>query len=148
MADCTCDKCVAACKRMPGWFMPGEAEIVAEFLHLSLKELFKDYLIVNYYDNSSDWDRTTYVLQPAIKPYEDSSRNHRWHTGIVNGWPWGECVFLENDRCGIHAVKPFECKHAMCCNSKDTDRITHLDFAKVWCEEEHQEQIEQLLDRE
>jgi len=42
--SCDCRTCQDACTRKPGWFLPGEAEIAAESLGMTLPEFFAKYL--------------------------------------------------------------------------------------------------------
>lgn len=130
--ECTCDSCRRACSYVPGWFMPGEAEKVAEFLGLSLKEFFDKYLGVNWWVDGGD----IFVLAPAL-------------VGEVSGLeypgdPRGKCVFFNNkELCDIHLVKPFECAELRC-NKTKAEKI-HKAVAMAW--KEHQKQIIELLGR-
>lgn len=46
--SCKCESCQAACRQKPGWFLPGEAERVAEYLGISLEDLFRTKLAVDW----------------------------------------------------------------------------------------------------
>lgn len=78
--------------------MPGEAERAAELRGMDIRELFRTRLAVDWNEGTPD----IFVLAPALvgKP-----------TGAEYPYdPTGRCVFLTiNNRCGIHAAKPFEC---------------------------------------
>jgi Fe-S-cluster containining protein len=130
---CSCSSCVSNCRRRPGWFKPGEAELAAALLGLSLPEFFKHYLAVDWWVG----DPNIYLLAPAT----DESG-----TGVeYPGNPEGRCVFLgEDERCQIHEAKPFECATA---HHARTDYGTeHHDVAQSW--KDHQQQVVDLLGRE
>jgi hypothetical protein len=48
--SCTCPTCKNACKERVGFFLPGEAEKVAEFKGLELQQLFDDFLTVDHHN--------------------------------------------------------------------------------------------------
>lgn len=100
VADCTCASCQAACKRKPGWFHPGEVEKVAEFLGITLQELFDKYLMVDSWETRREFID---ILCPAVKGQEPGGRS------AVRGGE-GECVFFHDGLCSIHPVKPLECR--------------------------------------
>jgi len=78
--------------------MPGEAERAAELLGIDLPELFRTRLAVDWYEGTPD----IFVLAPALVD-EPTGTEYPYN-------PEGRCVFLTiNNRCGIHAAKPFEC---------------------------------------
>lgn len=125
--DCSCDECVGYCER-PGWFLPDEVRVAAEYLGLSLREMFERYLVVDWWGGGSDIDHHVGILAPG-KPSE---------TGRVAsiGFVRGEgCVFLNEDgKCSIHAVKPHECRlaHHVVVHAGNS----HLEIARVWDGEE------------
>ena len=129
LASCMCAVCQEQCTHKPGWFKPGEAEKVAEFLRIDLQELFDQYLMPDSWELPRDSIRT---LSPAIKGKKPGQRL---------AYAAGECVFFKEGRCTIHPVKPYECLHAT--HSPDgTD--PHEEVALSWAD--HQEQIETLQD--
>lgn len=134
----TCHKCQGACQVKPGWFMPGEAEKVAEYLGLSLQELFDTRLTADWWEAGDGLDEDTFLLSPGVVGADTGTE--------FPANPEGKCVFFTVGRCDIHAVKPFECREHWCgeANSKVASR--HLSVATAWTE--HQGQIEQLLGRE
>lgn len=134
--ECHCDRCVAACKRKPGWFAPGEAEKAAEYLGMTLKEFFDKYLFVDYWSAADN----VYLLSPAILGAE---------TGEVAPFSTrGQCVFLnKDDRCSIHPVKPYECRYAMLCEEVKSTGISHEELAYLWDTDESKNQIYELLGR-
>ena len=48
--DCQCQDCQDACVYKPGWFKPGEIEKVAKYLDVPLEELFKEKLMVDWWE--------------------------------------------------------------------------------------------------
>lgn len=127
-SNCTCAECVSYCRKTPGWFRPSEIELLARFLHLSVKQLFKQFLIADYWiAEASD----IYVLAP-IKKFERAKDQlavrsllkdnellnvkrdlpgHRasWSYAFVSA----PCIFLKDDGCSIYPVRPFECAVAI-----------------------------------
>lgn len=137
--ECSGQDCQQACQQKPGWFRPGEAEAVAELLGMSLEELFASKLGVDWWvgggGDEGDLAETTFLLSPAItsmQPGEEFPSN-----------PSGQCIFLQDSRCQIHAAKPFEC--AQLTHDGHADR---LEIAREWLGPQGQEQIRQLLGRE
>ena len=144
MSDCTpesgtCYKCSGACSVKPGWFLPGEAEKAADFLGVTLEDLFTTKLAVDWWESDHEFPETVFLLAPAMvgeTPGEE-----------YPGDPQGTCVFLTEDkRCAIHEVKPHEC--AAYWHGEDANNIPvrHKRVATEWTE--HQDQITKLLGRE
>ena len=109
--SCCCEKCVAACKGNPGWFLPGEAEKAAEFLGIPFDEFRSKYLIRDYWVGTDDGD--VYVWAPRKKGIEEDRETASF------SYPFclGDCIFLDSqNRCGIHEVKPHECREVMPCD--------------------------------
>lgn len=143
MADCTresgtCDACIGACKRKPGWFRPGELEPVAEFLGLTMHELFDTRLAIDWWEADANAP-LTFSVAPAI-----ANAPAGVEYPVV---PNGRCTFLtDDDRCEIHEVKPYECRDYWCGRpERDVSVWTHLESAKAWGE--HQDEIVRLLGR-
>ncbi len=137
MANCTqdngtCDYCREGCTRKPGWFLPGEAEAAAAFMGVSLEEFFRQYLAVDWWQDTPDIS----VLSPAIKGEETGTE--------FPGDPKGTCVFYEGGRCRIHPVKPAECRD-MWCGDRGPSSM-HQDVAMAWAD--HQQQVRDLLGRD
>lgn len=131
--SCECETCRRACTVKPGWFMPGEAEILAGNMNLTLQELFDNHLQVDFWASGDD---SIFVLSPAT-------------TSGVRGaeFPFdatGRCAFFVEGRCAVHtAGKPFEC--AMLSHDGAENR-RHREVADAW--KAHQNQITDLLGRE
>lgn len=133
--ECQCSACVSACSNKPGWFLPGEAEKVAEYKGISLQDLFKEYLAVDWWD---DFDGDVFLLAPAIV---DGDAGTEYPSD-----PRGACIFLKADRCDIHAVKPFECRAYLHGESQKENHERHRTVMESW--RDKQEQIKVLLGRE
>ena len=129
-SNCTCERCVSACRLKPGWFAPREAELAAESMGMSLQEFFDGYLLVDYWFGDDD----IFVLSPCVveaSPGSEFPYN-----------PYGTCVFFENDRCSIYNYRPYECARTLVCGGEDYKELHH-DVAMMWAE--HQAQPIELL---
>jgi hypothetical protein len=108
--SCTCVECVSPCTFRPGWFLPGEAEALAEAMGIPFDELFRRFLRIDLSDRGDETGESMIAgLAPAVKaPVEDAGK-------ISADPPYGVCTFLTGDmRCAIHALgKPFECRMAL-----------------------------------
>lgn len=135
MNECSCNDCKAACEFKPGWFKPGEAEKVAEYLGLTMEELFKTKLGVDWYENLGDGD--VFVLAPAITTMTPGSE--------YPSNPRGRCIFFKDGLCSIHSVKPFECRESHHSDSAENIRVRHREAAESWIDE--QGQIKDILGR-
>lgn len=141
MTDCTidsgtCSECRSACTHKPGWFNPGEVEKVAEYLGISVQELFDTKLQVDWWEEDGNHPNDVFVLSPAVvggTPGDMFSED-----------PKGTCVFYKNGLCEIHEVKPHECRQTLGCQELDPE--LHPSFAYAW--NDHQDQIRELLGRE
>lgn len=128
--SCQCDKCKAACLRKPGWFLPGEAEKVAKHLKISLEELFKTKLAIDWWKTSP----SIFVLSPAVISGTTGDE--------FPANPNGACIFFKDGLCEIHPVKPYECQIM---NHDIPAGDDHKLIAEAW--KAHQSQIEDLLGR-
>lgn len=117
---CECPSCVAACTQKPGWFLPDEVAEAAKFLGLTAQEFFDKYLLVDYWYGPPH----TYILSPAVGGAESG--------GMFPFNPKGTCVFLKNDKCSIHPVKPFECREYMHDEERHAAMERHEQVAKAW----------------
>jgi len=139
--ECSCEVCVSACKKKPGWFIPGEIKLAADLLGMSEKDFFDKYLSVDYWGEPGSW---MFVLSPATlntTPGQEFPLN-----------PGGQCVFLtKDDKCLIHAAKPFECKsfdHRKKESEEEDQKqeSQHFSVAESWVP--HKDYIVNLLGRE
>ena len=137
--SCSCESCKQRCQTAPGWFKPGEVEKTAKFLKISLRELFKRYLSVDFWmADGIDIEEDVFVLSPATI---DGSQGQVFSADNR----YGQCVFFQNGQCVIHAVKPFECKAVDHNTSRQRGQILHEGVAKKWNKKDYQKQIEKLL---
>ena len=120
--DCTCEDCVDACKAAPGWFAPGEAEKAAELLGMPFEDFKNEYLIVEY------WVGGARVWSPRKDYQPKGGQDALW----ADAFKKGRCVFLdENDRCKIHAAKPYACREALLC---EDPRDRRKEVSDKWIE--------------
>jgi Fe-S-cluster containining protein len=135
----TCEACVGACKRKPGWFRPGEIEQTAGWLGISVQELFDTRLAIDWWEGD-DQMPTTFTVAPALvgaQPGAEYPFN-----------PNGRCTFLtDDDRCEIHEAKPYECRSYWCGKeeTKAESISVHEETAQLW--RAHQDQPTALLGR-
>ena len=115
MKDCSCESCQKACGFKPGWFKPGEAEVTAEHLGMSFETFFQLFLMVDWVSDYAKGD--VFLLSPAVVGREPGRE--------FPGNPRGKCVFFEDGKCGIHDVKPFECREYIHTESQDDVRKRH-----------------------
>ena len=128
--SCFCAECKLGCRHKPGWFLPNEVELVAVYLGVSLKDLFKNKLAVDWWVGEPD----IFLLSPSVaseSPGIEFSAN-----------PLGKCVFFKEDLCEIHPVKPCECREMI--HSEENNSL-HGQVADAW--RSHQNQIVKLLGR-
>lgn len=137
--ECTCERCQDACRRKPGWFLPSEAENLAELMGMTLKDLFDKYLGVDWYVGFPD----VFVLSPAVCSMSTG--------GMFSGDPQGICVFFNQatGKCAAHSEhKPIECKIYHHDDELRKRTPTHEDVARAWNTKENQQQIRDLLGEE
>jgi Fe-S-cluster containining protein len=127
--DCSCSKCVRACKEVPGWFAPGEAERAAAHCGIPFEDFAKQFLIKDHASNP-DVDNAPYVWTP--RKSDDGTGDIRPHHR--QGTP-GTCVFLKNDRCEIHAFKPYECRIAIPCQPETIRFSTRDDIEDMYLQQ-------------
>ena len=130
--SCDCQQCKNACTNKPGWFKPGEAEKVADFLGISLKQLFDSYLAVDFIRNN---DQVIFLLSPNVTTNKPGQ--------VWPFYPAGQCVFFKNGKCTIHPVAPYECQAYHHTEKFVEIQKRHLNMPTYW--QDHQDQITQLL---
>jgi len=135
--SCKCASCKGACKNTPGWFMPNEIPELAKTLNLSIKELFKKYLAINWRAE----DGPIFVIAPALKsgsPGEEYSKD-----------PRGICIFLDEQKeiCKIHGHHPFGCKELLHSDSVEKSQQITKQVAEAWNNKSSQKLIRELLGR-
>lgn len=85
--------------------MPDEIEPAASFLNLTRDEFVQKYLTSHPLEEGQ-------VLAPAYR--------------------FGKCVFFEQGRCGIHSVKPYECRNVFGCESPRRHRNIRDKIIEHW----------------
>lgn len=137
--ECGCKRCQGACRQKPGWFLPGEAENLAELMGVTLKDLFDKYLGIDWWEGAP----STFVLSPAIRSMSAG--------GMFPGNPQGVCVFFDQatGKCVAHSEhKPIECKIYHHDDKLNKQTPTHENVAGAWNTKENQQQIRDLLGEE
>jgi len=136
--DCECDSCVDACKTTPGWFAPGEAERAAEHLNIPFDKFRDDYLVLDYWVGVTEPDTFVYTPRKEFNETQENPIRGRFgdlppkgfhKVSFSYGFKAGICVFLKNNRCSIHPVKPMECRRAIPCEGTDS---TRQEIAERW----------------
>ncbi len=133
--ECSCRECQKACEQKPGWFAPGQVELTAKELNITVQELFDQYLTVDYWEANNP----IFVLSPATTtntPGQETPYD-----------PLGTCIFYKEGKCSIHSTKPAECSfydHDK--QTKDMDKNRRKILTK-WVDVDNQQQIETLLGR-
>lgn len=112
--DCSCQECVHACERTPGWFAPGEAEKAAELLGIPFMDFKQDFLIRDYWIGEPQ----IYVLAPRKLNVDEHLDTASWGSAFTHA----DCVFLKEGKCAIHEAKPYECRHALICEKSPGTR--------------------------
>jgi len=135
MTGCTCATCRSFCERHPGLFAPGQVERLAEYLSLSVQEVFARHLVAEW-----STDGRIMALRPATVSEQAGSA-----VEAPADFP-GRCVFLTDaGRCSVHATKPLECRRADHEYSDSRARALHNKVGKLWAGSVHQAQIARLL---
>lgn len=130
--SCTCNVCVTACHRKPGWFLPDQIAPLAKSMGLSIQALFNQHLSADFYVGDG---RDILVLSPRIDSEPGGRR--------FPEFPRGRCALLVDDRCSIHDLKPWECA-AMDCETVPPKRL-HFKMGQAWDTPEHQKMVQDLL---
>ena len=138
LSSCTCPACVKACRLVPGGLVPNDVKPIADFLGISQGELFGNYLVVGYYVGYGTDEEDGCFLRPA----KVNANGHPIEsTGAKVSWDWAAsedpCIFLKQDRCRIHPVKPWNCRAALACDHEydglpPTGEKTNKALANAW----------------
>lgn len=138
MDGCRCESCINRCEVAPGWLIPGEIEKIATFLNLSLENLFLNFISIDYWVADRIFFDDIFVLSPStidVIPGNIFPTDNRY----------GKCIFLKEEKCLIHPVKPYECKMVYHDTSKADEYKLHIKVAEMWDNDENKKQIIQLL---
>lgn len=128
LESCTCEKCVAACTRVPGWMTPDEAQAALDEGHAG--RLMRDWFEP---DRELGNKKRIYVLCPASLGREGSDAPDSLHM-LFLGY-FGRCTFLRENRCELHdtGFKPVMCRTALLCQpDKQSPEGDKMPVAKLW----------------
>ena len=86
---------------------------------MTVTEMLKAYFISAYRDGIALGTRKKEHNVRFVYPARVGGYNNTRETW---GYPLGrsDCMFLENDRCRIHPVKPYECRESFGCSKSNT----------------------------
>lgn len=102
-SGCSCEVCVRACRHVPGWFLPGQAEKAANLLGVSFEDFFRKMLVVEFWESTNGLYGGNILL---LAPH----RGLHLPGKIAEYDPLGRCIFLGlDDRCRIHGAHPYGC---------------------------------------
>lgn len=87
-----CKQCGKCCSFDSGYLVEGDVSKIAKFLRISEKELKEKYLQKIYMYGKE-----------VLKPKTIKKERH-----------YGACIFLKDNKCSIHEVKPLNCKVGTC----------------------------------
>jgi hypothetical protein len=104
--DCDCAECRLACEYKPGWFHPDEIAPLAARLGLTVEQLFRKHLSVDWWaGDAMTGGRDVFVLSPRL--HSDAGGD------MFAANPHGRCHWYKDGRCAIHeSGKPAECAFA------------------------------------
>lgn len=120
--ECTCERCVALCKKNPGWFTPEEAKAAIEAGHA--KSMMLDYYVS---------DPNIWILSPAVvgrEAYRAPNTEECFGGASLFAVMFsaagtkGRCVFLgTDDRCQIYeqSFRPRQCRECFGCKPVGPD---------------------------
>jgi Fe-S-cluster containining protein len=123
------------CENNPGWFAPGEVEKAAEHMGLAVADFVNQYLVINSIQLADvPGTPTVEVFVPTKvdgkgRPLEGAGRR----SSRVYQFMKGPCVFYRDRRCGIHPVRPAECR-AYFCEQDEKLNLSHEAIGKLWYE--------------
>lgn len=109
-----CKQCGKCCEIHPCALATEDLPRIASFLGLSEEELFKQFLVLDYVENSGG--RSCYV-SPARK-------NDRPGRLVATDWTFADsaCIFLRDNKCSIAQVKPKGGREFNCSLMADSKR--------------------------
>ncbi len=93
LATIKCEKCTHCCEYGSGIVLSEEIKEIAK-KHGTTEEEFK----IKY-------------LEPHIK---FNTKHYRFKTIKKNNMPYGKCIFLKDNGCKIHDIKPLHCRVGTC----------------------------------
>ncbi len=139
--ECTCSVCQSACENRPGWMYPKQFGEIALHLGLTLDETFSKYMAIDWWVNfefSPEVVGDAFLLAPAVLGYNG---------GYYPSIPLGRCVFYEDSRCLIHAVKPFECARIKHDGDDSGVHDLKLDIVTKWQCSKYRKLVKRMINR-
>ena len=101
--SCSCEKCVALCKTIPGPLAPGDFGQIADYLGV---EFSAEWLEAHFRADEPDNPQIPTTFGTMISTLSPAQRED------------GRCVFLtDDDQCRIHPVSPFGCSRVNACSA-------------------------------
>lgn len=129
----TCKMCGICCRNYPCPLEPKDLPNIAEFLNITIEKLISDYLILDYWVSEEGSD---YYFCP--KRISDSQFD------IIASFSWAfsdePCIFLENNKCKIHKIKPRGGRE-MNCEDKTTKTYSKYEAGQKWIGNKYLEAI-------
>ena len=126
--ECSCPKCVEACRHNPGWMTPAEAK-------LAIAAGYADRLMRDWLEPSDEVgnDERLYVLAPASFFCEGDDAPELDWLELTLGVGKGQCTFLDGERCSLHesGFKPRQCREALCCTDPPSGPDNY-EMARLW----------------
>jgi Fe-S-cluster containining protein len=110
--ECNCSKCVAMCRHSPCWPTPSEAKKLIQAGYA--KDLEEDEWVDGEYYGSVFVLRPKDVFDPKGGPFSHA------------------CIFLKDDLCSIHNLKPFEGRAAIHSGDLDKQPSCRDQIAREW----------------
>jgi hypothetical protein len=136
---CSCAKCASYCTHKPGWFHPDQIAPLAKALRLSIAELFRRHLAIDWWAGDDlTGGKDVFVLSPRLEGAAGGD--------MFPGDPHGACHWFRDGKCQIHTLgKPAECAFAGHDVSEHDSLRNHLAMVAAWAP--HQHRIEKMLGR-
>jgi Fe-S-cluster containining protein len=102
-AEIVCKDCVHCCQFQGGFVLPEEASRIASHLGIDDKEFIEKFL-----EPHTRFNTTLFRLKSGKKEKEK---------------PFGPCVFLKKEGCGIQKVKPLHCRVGTCNSATEENNL-------------------------
>jgi len=116
---CSCGKCSAACKAMPGMLAPGDMDRIAEFRGADTDD--------------PDWVKAHFSASEGALVVTRDGDHCRIPTIVSKQDEAGHCVFLKDGQCSIHPVSPFGCRVFKVCDHDDQELDNTKSAAALSC---------------
>lgn len=129
-----CKMCGKCCKNVPCELVPDDLPKLLKRFDMSFKEFFKNYLIAIPCSTGDKADiilRLSPVRQKNGKRYNVYLEDENYMNEIDRG---GECIFLKDNKCVIHDIKPLGGRIMKCSNMTGglTLQLTSSQYFVYW----------------